>query len=77
MYELTRNPDIAARLREEILNQVGPTRRPDYDDIKEMKYVRAFINGKLLHRLSVSFAHSRIRGSTAVPTSVSTLVLGM
>ena len=45
MYELTRNPDIVARLREEIFNQVGPTRRPDYDDIKEMKYLRAFING--------------------------------
>jgi Cytochrome P450 len=47
MYELTRNPEVAARLRDEVLNQVGPTRRPDYADIKDMKYVRAFINGKL------------------------------
>ena len=34
------------RLREEILDVVGPTRRPTYDDIRNMKYLRAFLNGK-------------------------------
>ena len=32
------------RLREEILDVVGPTRRPTYDDIRNLKYMRAFIN---------------------------------
>jgi hypothetical protein len=38
-------PDILFRLRQEILDKVGPSRRPDYDDIKDMKYLRAVING--------------------------------
>ena len=37
------------RLREEILGKVGNSRRPDYDDIRDMKYLRAVINGGSLH----------------------------
>jgi hypothetical protein len=37
------------RLREEILNKVGNSRRPTYDDIRDMKYLRAVINGESLH----------------------------
>ena len=37
------------RLREEILGKVGNSRRPDYDDIRDMKYLRAVINGQSLH----------------------------
>ena len=37
------------RLREEILGKVGNSRRPDYDDIRDMKYLRAVINGESLH----------------------------
>lgn len=40
-------PAVMARLREEILEQVGTTRRPDYDDIRDMKYLRAVINETL------------------------------
>jgi hypothetical protein len=36
------------RLREEVLEKVGPNRRPDYDDIRDMKYLRAVINGKFI-----------------------------
>lgn len=39
------HPQIASRLRQEILDKVGPTRTPTYDDIRDMKYLRAFING--------------------------------
>ena len=42
---LTEHPDITARLREEILARVGPNKRPDHDDIRNMKYLRAFLNG--------------------------------
>ncbi|KAJ7648704.1 cytochrome P450 [Mycena polygramma] len=31
---------------EEILTHVGPSRRPTYDDIKDMKYLRAVMNGR-------------------------------
>lgn len=39
-------PAVTARLREEILDKVGPTRRPTYDDIRDLKYLRAVINGR-------------------------------
>ncbi|KAF8060191.1 cytochrome P450 monooxygenase pc-1 [Lyophyllum atratum] len=47
MYFLSMYPAVNERLREEILANVGPTRRPDYDDIKDMKYLRAVINETL------------------------------
>jgi cytochrome P450 len=45
VYVLSQHPDITQRLRGEILSQVGPTKRPSYEDIREMKFLRAFING--------------------------------
>jgi hypothetical protein len=45
-YMLTQHPDIARRLREEILNKIGHG-RPTFEQMKEMKYLRAFINGVL------------------------------
>ncbi|OCH88145.1 cytochrome P450 [Obba rivulosa] len=44
MYVLAVHPEILQRLRREVLEKVGPVRRPTYDDIREMKYLRAFIN---------------------------------
>ena len=44
VYALTQHPDVLSRLRAEVLRVVGPTSRPTYDDIREMKYMRAFIN---------------------------------
>jgi cytochrome P450 len=46
VYMLAEHPDVLRRLREEILSKVG-SRRPTYDDMKEMKYLRAVINGPL------------------------------
>ena len=54
------------RLRQEVLEHVGPTRRPTFDDIRDMKYLRAVLNGKssamiqfnlspILQKLSVYF----------------------
>jgi len=45
MYMLATYPAVFTRLRDEILSKVGNSRRPTYEDIKEMKYLRAFING--------------------------------
>lgn len=42
---LAEHPDVLRRLREEISTKVGSNRRPTYEDIKDMKYLRAVING--------------------------------
>ncbi|KAI9060248.1 cytochrome P450 [Trametes sanguinea] len=47
VYRLAEHPDVLRRLREEILSVVGPTRRPTYEDIRNMKYLRAVINETL------------------------------
>ncbi|EGO30124.1 hypothetical protein SERLADRAFT_431596 [Serpula lacrymans var. lacrymans S7.9] len=47
IYQLSQNPRILDRLREEIINKVGLTDRPTYDDIRDMKYLRAVINETL------------------------------
>ncbi|KAF7374917.1 Cytochrome P450 monooxygenase [Mycena sanguinolenta] len=46
-YCLATHPTILARLREEILGQVGDTRIPTFEDIKQMKLLRAAINETL------------------------------
>lgn len=45
IYLLAEHPAVMARLREEILSKVGLTRRLSYDDLRDMKYLRAVING--------------------------------
>ncbi|EAU82482.2 cytochrome P450 monooxygenase pc-3 [Coprinopsis cinerea okayama7 len=47
VYMLSQHPDVLARLRQEILEVVGETRRPTFDDMKDMKYLRAVINETL------------------------------
>ncbi|KAF5329227.1 hypothetical protein D9619_009315 [Psilocybe cf. subviscida] len=43
-YVLTQHPDIEKRLRDEIFKFVGPTAVPDYCHMRDMKYMRAFLN---------------------------------
>ena len=47
IYRLAEHPDILQRLRQEILDVVGSSRRPSYEDIRNMKYLRAVINETL------------------------------
>jgi hypothetical protein len=54
------------RLREEILEKVGSSRRPDYDDIKDIKYLRAVINGDIYDRFRVHSLTSMSRNSAVV-----------
>ncbi|KAF9448161.1 cytochrome P450 [Macrolepiota fuliginosa MF-IS2] len=44
VYMLAEHPEVLKRLREEILEKVGPSKRPEYEDLKDMKYLRAVIN---------------------------------
>lgn len=47
MYFLvTGDPGILQTLRREIVDVVGPTAVPTYEQIKDMKYLRAVLNGK-------------------------------
>lgn len=48
IYCLSQHPTVADRLRQEILESIGSTKEPTYDDIKEMKYLRAVLNGKYI-----------------------------
>ncbi|KAI6033797.1 cytochrome P450 [Pisolithus microcarpus] len=47
VYMLSQHPDVLKRLRAEVLSTVGSFRRPTYDDVREMKYMRAVINETL------------------------------
>ena len=44
---LAEHPEILRRLRQEILEKIGPQRRPTYDDFRDMKFLKAVINGAL------------------------------
>ncbi|KAI0772046.1 cytochrome P450 monooxygenase pc-3 [Trametes elegans] len=55
VYLLSQHPHVLKRLRTEILDHVGPTRRPTYEDIRNMKYLRAFLNETLRLYPSVPF----------------------
>lgn len=46
-YELSRRPDCFARLRSEVLDTVGRTRMPSYDDLKGMTYLRHVLSETL------------------------------
>jgi len=50
VYMLAEHPEIARRLREEIVTQVGLERQPTYPDLRSMKYLRAFVNGESIFR---------------------------
>lgn len=47
---LAEHPDIEKRLREEIFTKVGPTEAPKYDQMREMRYVKAFLNGAFFRK---------------------------
>ncbi|KAI0160334.1 glycoside hydrolase family 20 protein [Xylariaceae sp. FL1272] len=40
LYELGRHPEVVRKLRQEILETVGPEKIPDYADLKSMKYLQ-------------------------------------
>ena len=48
VYFLSQYPASLQRLRAEILDKVGRHRRPTYDDIRDMKFLRAVLNGGFL-----------------------------
>jgi len=58
------HPEVLARLRVEILSPLGTDHTPVYDDIREMKYLRAVINETLRLFPPVPFNNRQIIKST-------------
>ncbi|KAK7000219.1 cytochrome P450 [Favolaschia claudopus] len=60
VYMLAEHPKVLSKLRDEIFREIGPTARPTYDNFRDMKYLRAVLNGVFSiffarHRLTTSF----------------------
>lgn len=47
LYELCNYPEIWTKLRQQVLEVVGPTRTPTYDDLKSMRYLNHAIDETL------------------------------
>lgn len=43
---LIEHPEVERRLRKEMLERVGSKRSPTSEDIRGMRYLKAFLNGK-------------------------------
>ncbi|KAF9460985.1 cytochrome P450 monooxygenase pc-3 [Collybia nuda] len=69
VYMMTQHPDMARRVREEILQTVGYA-RPTYEDMKGMKYLRAFINETLRLYPPVPFDGRTANKDTVWPSKV-------
>ncbi|THV01188.1 cytochrome P450 monooxygenase pc-3 [Dendrothele bispora CBS 962.96] len=67
VYVLTQRPDILARLKSEISEKVGFARRPTYEDTREMKYLRAFLNETLRLYPSVPVDGRSPKHATTLP----------
>ena len=48
MAMLADHPDVLARLRKEVLDTLGSSGKVNPESLKEMKYLRAVLNGEIL-----------------------------
>ncbi|KAF8810019.1 cytochrome P450 [Phlegmacium glaucopus] len=71
-YMLSEHPGIEKRLRQEIYEIVGQTGRPTYDQMREMKYMRAFLNEVLRLYPSVPFDGRFTNKAVILPAANST-----
>jgi len=55
VYMLSQHPDVLRKLREEVVNKIGSSRRPTVEDMRDMKYLKAVVNETLRLYPSVPF----------------------
>lgn len=67
IYELSKSPQTASRLRAEILKTMGPDRPPTPEDLKSMPYLRSIIDETLRLYPSVPFNLRRPLVDTTLP----------
>ncbi|KAG6845855.1 hypothetical protein H0H87_002546 [Tephrocybe sp. NHM501043] len=70
IYMLAKHPNVLGRLRNEILSKIGSSRRPTYDDMKDMKYLRAVINETLRLYPAVPFNIRTSNRATLWPSKI-------
>ncbi|RYP14235.1 hypothetical protein DL765_006515 [Monosporascus sp. GIB2] len=66
-YELGRHPEVVQKLRNEVINQVGPNRTPTYRDLKDMRYLQNVMNETLRLYPAVPFNVRRALKDTTLP----------
>ncbi|CAE6503085.1 unnamed protein product [Rhizoctonia solani] len=74
-YLLSQHPNVLQKLREEILEHVGPDAAPNYEQVKGMKYLRAIINETLRLFPSVPINERATLNSCSIPTASSRLYI--
>lgn len=67
VYCLSQHPEVLAKLRQEILEVVGPSERPTYQNIKDCRYLRAVINETLRLYPAVPFNIRYAKRATTLP----------
>ncbi|KAJ3503620.1 hypothetical protein NLJ89_g8348 [Agrocybe chaxingu] len=69
MYLMIQHPHVEHRLRQEIYDVVGPSGRPTYDHMRQMRFVRAFLNEVLRLYPSIPLNVRRSVRPVVLPTS--------
>ncbi|OAA35538.1 cytochrome P450 alkane hydroxylase [Metarhizium rileyi] len=70
LYELCNYPDVWARLREQVLDVVGPTKTPSYDDLKSMRYLNHAIDEALRLYPAVPYNWRAAVADTTLPGQI-------
>ncbi|KAI0723090.1 cytochrome P450 monooxygenase pc-2 [Earliella scabrosa] len=67
VYMMCMYPHVFRKLRAEIMEKIGPTQMPTFDDIRNMKYLRAVINETLRLYPAVPFNVRVANRDTTIP----------
>ncbi|ORY67749.1 cytochrome P450 [Pseudomassariella vexata] len=77
LYELSRYPDKFQRLRSEVVDAVGRTRTPTYEDLKNMKYLRHVLDETLRLYPAVPYNLRSALRDTTIPGALGQLPISV